>query len=256
MTKTKTPSCCSKATFESEEEARRYWDRKVRLAVSRDLPTDVEACMRGWHLVYPPAEKSQKPRNPLKRSRSKKQSRAKAVPEPSKAIIRDRSRGLCEVGLSCGGRARGVDPAHREGKGSGGTEKAWSDLASNLLWSCRACHDLIDNKQPARAERLGLKVRAGVARPWEIPVLHKRLGWVLLDNNGGHRPAPAGSHPDGKRPIPVVAVGVWDLIRQDGPFIEAMDRYGHLQCPGWSQPIEGLFTCGCGSSPFLLEQVG
>lgn len=190
-----------------------------------------------------------------KRKAPAKLSRPKKVPDAVKRILRSRSRGACEVGLICGGHAEGVDPAHREGKGAGGTGKAWSNLASNLLWSCRACHDFIDQKQPAAAEKLGLKVRAGVARPWEIPVLHKRLGWVLLHSNGGVRPAPAGSHPDGKRPVPVIAVGVWDLIQQSGPFVEAMERYKHLQCPGWSQPREGLFECGCGSTPFYLEQV-
>jgi hypothetical protein len=248
-------SCCSKATFATEDEARRYWGRMETLRLSRILPTDVEQCMRGWHLIYPPEEKERKPRKPLKRSRPKKQGRGHAVPGGTKVILRQRSGGLCEVGLQCGGRALGVDPAHREGKGSGGTDKAWSNLASNLLWACRDCHDFIDQKQPARAERLGLKVRAGVARPWEIPVLHKRYRWVLLDNNGGHRLAPEDSHPDGKRILPVVAVGAWDLIKQDGPFIEAMQRYKHLQCPGWSPPREGPFVCGCGSTPFYLEQV-
>lgn len=184
-----------------------------------------------------------------------KPSRPKPVSKAAKELLKARSGGLCEVGLVCGGKAQGVDPAHREGKKSGGTGKWWSNLASNLLWSCRDCHDFIDQKQPKAAEKLGLKVREGVARPWEIPVLHKQFGWVLLDHDGGHRPAPAGSHPDGKRPISVVAVGTWDLIKQDGPFIEAMERYKHLQCPGWSAPLVGLFTCGCGSTPFYLEQV-
>ncbi|TMS00120.1 hypothetical protein [Nonomuraea basaltis] len=253
--KTKTPTCCNKATFANEEEARRYWDRMARLGVRRELPTDVEQCMRGWHLTFPPAEREQKPRKALKRTQPKKPARPKSVPADVKATVRRRSGGMCEVGLVCGGVAAGVDPAHREGKGSGGTDKNWSNLASNLLWSCRDDHDFIDQKQPAKAEKLGLKVRAGVARPWEIPVLHKRLGWVLLHSNGGHRLAPVGAHPDGKRPIPVVACTTWELIQQNGAFAEAMERYKHLQCPGWSAPCEGLFTCGCGSTPFYLEQV-
>lgn len=246
-------SCCSKATFASEEEARRYRRRMEDLGLSRVLPTDVEQCMHGWHLTFPPKE--QKPRKPLKRTGAKKPARPKSVPAAVKRILLKRSGGACEVGLVCGGRAEGMDPAHREGKGTGGTDKAWSNLASNLLWACRACHDLIDNKQPARAEKLGLKVRAGVARPWEIPVLHERFRWVLLHSNGGVRVAPTGTHPDGKRPIPVVAVTAWELIQQNGTFGEAMERYGHIQCPGWSAPREGLFTCGCGSIPFYLEQV-
>jgi hypothetical protein len=190
-----------------------------------------------------------------KRAAAPKAAKPKAVPGAAKQVLKERSGGLCEVGLVCGGRVLGVDPAHREGKGSGGTGKWWSNLASYLLWSCREDHDFIDQRQPARAEKLGMKVRAGVARPEEIPVLHKRLGWVLLDHNGGHRAAPGAAHPDGKRPVPVVAVGVWDLIKQSGPFAEAMDRYGHIQCPGWSAPRQGLFTCGCGSTPFLLDVI-
>lgn len=251
--KTKTATCCNKATFASEEEARRYWNRIEDLGLSRVLPTDVEQCMRGWHLAFP--AKEQKSRKPPKRAKAQKRSRGHGVSEATKAILRRRSSDLCEVGLECGGTAAGVDPAHREGKGSGGTDKWWSNLASNLLWSCRRCHDFIDQKQPARAERLGLKVRAGVARPWEIPVLHKQFGWVLLDHNGDRSPAPAASHPDGRRPVPVVAVTVWDLIKAEGAFVEAMERFKHHQCPRWPQPREGLYQCSCGSVPFYLEQV-
>ncbi|MFD1546922.1 HNH endonuclease [Nonomuraea guangzhouensis] len=246
-------SCCNKATFASEEEARRYWARMEGLGLRRELPTDVEQCIRGWHLTFPPKE--QKPRKPLKRTATKKLSRPKSAPAAVKRILAKRSGGACEVGLVCGGRAFGVDPAHREGKGTGGTDKAWSNLASNLLWSCRACHDLIDNKQPARAERLGLKVRAGVARPQEIPVLHERFRWVLLDDSGGCRSAPPGTHPDGKRPIPVIGLGVWELIKAEGAFVEAVTRFGHADCPSRPQPREGLYQCSCGSTPFYLEQV-
>lgn len=246
-------SCCSKATFASEEEARRYWRRMEDLGLSRVLPTDVEQCMRGWHLTFPP--KQAKPRKPLKRSKSKKHAKPQPVPEAAKELIRARSGGLCEVGLLCGGQARGVDPAHREGKGSGGTDKWWSDLASNLLWSCREDHDFIDNKQPAKAERLGMKARAGVARPWEIPVKHKRLGWVLLDHNGGHRPAPTFSTPEGRRPIPVVACTVWELIASAGAIAEALERHGHKGCPLLTGVRDGLLVCGCGRAVFAVEEV-
>lgn len=246
--------CCNKDTFASEEEARQRLERIQERGVRRVLPMDVEPCMRGWHLTFPPAETEARPRKPLKRSRMKP-SKQVAVPDEVKQIIRERSGNLCEVGLSCGGRDRGEDPAHREGKGSGGTDKAWSNLASNVLWSCRACHDLIDNKQPARAERLGLKMRAGVARPREMPVLHKHLGWVLLDHDGGLRRPPAASHPDGKRPTPVIACTTWELINGSGAFIEAMTRFGHQHCRIQSAPREGRFDCSCGSRPFYLQRV-
>src|SRR5689334_12768044 len=98
-------SCCSKATFASEEEARRYWGRMEDLGLSRVLPTDVEQCMRGWHLTFPPAEREQKPRKPLKRTAAKKPTRPKRVPAAVKRILLKRSGGACEVGLVCGGRA-------------------------------------------------------------------------------------------------------------------------------------------------------
>ncbi|SET52217.1 hypothetical protein [Nonomuraea wenchangensis] len=253
--KTKTPTCCNKATFASEEEARRYWERIKNLGVSRVLPTDVEQCMRGWHLVFPPSEKEEKPRKPLKRTKPKKTARPKGVPAAVKRILVRRSGGVCEVGLSCGGASEAHDPAHREGKKAGGTRAEWSNSPATLLAACRRDHRLIDGVEVSAAERLGLKVRSGVARPWEIPVKHARFGWVLLDDKGGHRPAPAGSYAEGRRPTPVVACTERELIQQDGAFAEAMDRYGHLQCPGWSAPVEGLFTCGCGSSPFVVQVV-
>lgn len=246
-------SCCSKATFASEEEARRYWGRMEDLGLSRVLPTDVEQCMRGWHLTFPPKE--QKPRKPLKRTGAKKPARPKGVPAAAKRVLLARSVGVCEVGLACGGTGEAQDPAHREGKKTGGTSKPWSNSPATLLASCRPCHRLIDGIEVRGAEFLGLKIREGVARPWEIPVRHARFGWVLLDDQGGYRPAPEGSYAPGRRPTPVVACTTWDLITQGGAFIEAMERYGHIQCPGWPAPLEGLFTCGCGSAPFHLERV-
>lgn len=240
------PTCCNKATFDSEEEARRYWDRMERLGVSRVLPTDVEMCLRGWHLTFPPAVREHKPRKALKRTERKKHARPKGVPAAVKRILLARSGGTCEIGLSCRGVGPVQDPAHREGKKSGGTKKPWSNSPSCLLAVCRDCHRLADGLEVRGAEFLGLKLREGVARPWEVPVKHARLGWVLLDDGGGFRPAPDGSHQDGKRPIPVVACAA---------FAEAVERYGHAQCPGRPSPAEGLFVCGCGSAPFWLIEV-
>ncbi|MFI7448162.1 HNH endonuclease [Nonomuraea sp. NPDC049714] len=184
--------------------------------------------------------------DPKKRTSTLKQSAPKGVPARVRDIIRRRSEGLCEIGLACRGAAAGTDSAHREGKKIGGTSKRWSNAPSNVQWACRPCHRLTDAVAPAAAERLGYKLREGVARPWEVPVKHARLGWVLLDDRGGFRPAPEGSHQDGKRPIPVVA---------GAAFAEAVERYGHAQCPGRPTPAEGPYTCSCGSSPFWLIEV-
>lgn len=254
-TRTKADACCNKDTFASEEEARQRLERIKERGVRRVLPMDVEPCMRGWHLTFPPAEKQAKPRKGLKRSAAKKPSRPKGVPADVKRILLTRSGGFCEIGLACGGSGLVQDPAHREGKKAGGTGKSWSNTPSCLMAACRRCHRLIDGIEVRGAEFLGLKIREGVARPWEVPVKHARFGWVVLDDKGGHRPAPAGSYAPGRRPTPVIAVTAWELIQQNGAFIEAMERYRHLQCPGWSAPREGLFTCGCGSMPFFCQVI-
>lgn len=250
-------TCCNKPTFESEEAARRHWDRIVERAVRNEdkMPTDVEMCFRGYHLVFPPSEREAKSRKPLSRSQAMKTSRPKGVPAAVKHVLLRRSGGACEIGLACGGSGLAQDPAHREGKKAGGTSKPWSNSPSCVMAACRRCHRRIDGIEVRGAENLGLKLREGVARPWEVPVQHTRLGWVLLDDQGGHRPAPEGSHAPGRRPTPVVACTERELVAQDGAFIEAMERYGHLQCPGWSDPLPGPFTCGCGSTPFWLIEV-
>ncbi|MEV6035969.1 hypothetical protein AB0L65_32770 [Nonomuraea sp. NPDC052116] len=183
----------------------------------------------------------------------KPKSNPKTAPKPVVDLVKARSGGMCEIGLLCLGAAPATQRAHRMGKGSGGVGKGntVSNRAANLLDACSEDHYRIDNAEVADAERLGLKVRRGVALPSEVPVFHFRYGWVLLDDEGGLRAAP----PMACRPgdlLPVVACTTWELIQQSGAFAEAMDRFGHIQCPGWSAPLEGLFTCGCGSSPFVV----
>lgn len=183
--------------------------------------------------------------------------RLKALPRSVVDLVKSRDQtGRCEVGQTCGGLAFAEETAHRLGRQSGGVGKknTTKNAASNLLRACPRCHDWMDKKEVRKAESLGFKVRDGVARPSEIPVEHVRFGWVLLDDEGCYRPAPAEACRPGEL-LPVIAAGVWELIQQNGVFAEAMDRFGHRQCPGWSAPREGLFTCGCGSSPFYLEQV-
>ncbi|MFI7114023.1 hypothetical protein ACIBK9_47435 [Nonomuraea sp. NPDC050227] len=205
-----------------------------------------------------------KAKSPMKRGKGfkaageaiKRKAGPQTAPKAVIDIVKERSDGACEIGLKCFGCAPATETPHRRGKGSGGVgrKNSTSNVASNLLRGCAACHDLIDDVAPADAARIGLKVLHGVAHPYEIPVRHWRFGWVLLDNEGGYRPAPIEACTPGDL-LPVIAVDVWDLIQQNGAFIEAMERFGHLQCPGWSTPRVGLFTCGCGSTPFYLEEV-
>ncbi|MFB4280797.1 hypothetical protein ACBJ59_36295 [Nonomuraea sp. MTCD27] len=182
--------------------------------------------------------------------------RLKSLPKPVLDLVKSRDEtGLCEVGQKCGGFAAAEETAHRLGRQSGGVGKknTTKNVASNLLRACTVCHDWMDKREVRRAERLGLKVRDGVALPSEIPVLHTRFEWVLLDDAGDFRAAPAASYVAGL--IPVVGCTPWELIQQNGAFSEAMERYKHTQCPGWPAPLEGLFTCGCGSSPFVVQVV-
>lgn len=183
--------------------------------------------------------------------------RLKSLPTPVVDLVKGRDEtGRCEVGQTCAGFALAEETAHRLGRQAGGVGKknTTKNVASNLLRACARCHDWMDKKEVRKAESLGFKVRDGVARPSEIPVEHVRFEWVLLDDAGSYRPAPAAACIPGEL-IPVVACTTWELIQQNGAFAEAMDRFGHRQCPGWSAPLEGLFTCGCGSSPFYIEQV-
>lgn len=96
----------------------------------------------------------------------------------ARAIIRERSNGVCEV---CG-QGRAVDASHRLGRGQGGP---WS--ASNLLHTCRQCHQAM-HQSPTRAYAFGQHLRSG-AIPADEPV-RTRHGWVRLDDLGGMIAAP------------------------------------------------------------------
>ncbi len=174
-----------------------------------------------------------------------------------KDLLMDRNGAHCEVGIKCLGRAFGkLESAHREGKKSGGTKKPWSNLASNLLWACPPCHYEIDQKSPADAERHGFKIREGVARPWEIPVKHYEYGWVLLDDQGGHRPAPEVSWDRSRSAqlLPVILLAEVHLWVDWDTFDEAINRFGHQDC-GAHEPngCEGVYVCPCGSEVFVIE---
>lgn len=113
--------------------------------------------------------------------------------------LKKRSGGRCEIGATCGGFAEGVDPAHRCGKGAGGTSLAASNAITNLLWACRACHDRMDNGEVAEAEAHGWKVRHGDVDPADVPVMIASVGGgvaVWLTPAGTYSTAPP-EVPDG-----------------------------------------------------------
>lgn len=195
----------------------------------------------------------------LERATAKKRkSPPKTAPKPVIDVVKDRSLGLCEIGLVCLGNAPGTETAHRRGKGSGGVgrKNITSNVASNLL---RGCHEdawHIDNAEVADAERLGLKLRHTRAHPHEMPVHHYQFGWVLLDNEGGHRPAPHASwdRSRGGEVLPVIALTEVHMWVDWDPFNEAIRRFGHQDC-GLHEPhgCEGAYVCPCGAEVFVIE---
>lgn len=105
-------------------------------------------------------------------------------------LLRERSGGLCELGIVCLGRAAATDPSHRMAKGMGGTKDPRSNTAANNLHSCRKCHDVVE-RDPAAAYANGWKIRRGIADPQDIPVRHWVHGWVYPGEDGSARPTAA-----------------------------------------------------------------
>lgn len=118
------------------------------------------------------------------RKAMKRRSRYTGPSGDVRTLLLRRSDGLCEIGLLCFGNALGVDPAHRMPKQAGGTKDPRSNLASNLLWACRACHDLIDRAKVAESYVLGYKIRGRKRNPSEVPVKHWVHGWAYLLDDG------------------------------------------------------------------------
>lgn len=98
-----------------------------------------------------------------------------------RAVVADRSNGLCEV---CGS-ARPQEHHHRRGRGMGGTRRADSATASADLHACRDCHRLIESHRNL-ALLLGWAVPQTLS-PASTPVLY-RGEWVVLDDLGGWTP--------------------------------------------------------------------
>jgi hypothetical protein len=122
---------------------------------------------------------------PLRRSAIAKSAPKPAVPPKQKDRLRLRADGWCEI-RQAGCHGQGIDPAHRVGRGMGGRHGAAaveSAQLSNVVWACRACHDMCHD-QPTFAERMGWFVPKGITDGRTVPVL---IGGrkVLLDDDGG-----------------------------------------------------------------------
>lgn len=81
---------------------------------------------------------------------------------------------------------------HRRARGMGGSRRPDTNGAANLITVCGSAttgdHQRIES-QPQWAADYGYRIRQNQT-PSEIPVFTYSHGWVLLDDQGGMKPAP------------------------------------------------------------------
>lgn len=70
--------------------------------------------------------------------------------------------------------------------------KAEKHTASNLIDVCETCHRWI-HAHPAESYERGYLIHS-YESPEDVPIYHKRYGWVMLDNNGGVSPVLRNEH--------------------------------------------------------------
>jgi len=128
----------------------------------------------------PLGSREPRPRTPVK---SKALRESEKLLKASTAIVKRRSRGVCERCL----QAEAVQVHHRQPRGAGGSaHRAEVNLPANLLHLCRTCHEITESRRQ-EAYVLGLLVHRG-QRPCEVPVtvgLHPFVNRFLLDDDGG-----------------------------------------------------------------------
>lgn len=91
----------------------------------------------------------------------------------------------CEV-IACCTYGMATQMHHRRPRGMGGSKSDDTNLASNGLAVCDACHAHIESGR-ALARENGWLVRQN-RDPAEVVVLRRGV-WVFLDNNGDYREA-------------------------------------------------------------------
>lgn len=99
-------------------------------------------------------------------------------PPEIKATIRSRAQNLCEI---CGQHTSDCVAHHRRPRGMGGTNRADTNVVSNGLWLCGACHLRVESHRQLAYEN-GWLVRQS-ADPALIPVLRRGV-FVLLQDDG------------------------------------------------------------------------
>lgn len=106
-------------------------------------------------------------------------SRPTGFPPIVRSLVLDRSGGRCE---KCGEFQSDAAMHHRRPRGAGSTRRPETNMASNALLLCGACHRHVESYR-AQAFDNGWLVRQSHL-PAEVPVL-RRGQLVLLDDIGG-----------------------------------------------------------------------
>lgn len=198
--------CCGKKTWATREAAATALNRIVLISSEEKHPQRVYECRKGnWHLTskpdrYAPGADGEpipgaaRPVTPARKATFLTVARWKYTgpPDDARALLIARSRGMCEIGVLCGGGAQGTDPSHRIAKGMGGTSLASVNAVTAILWACRADHDFVES-HPAEAYAAGWKVRHGAVDPANVPVMIAGIGGgitVYLTTSGEYSSAP------------------------------------------------------------------
>lgn len=95
-----------------------------------------------------------------------------------RAQLVERSGGVCEM---CG-TARADEAHHRRARSAGGTKRLETNLASNGLMLCRACHLLVEKHRDIA--RLCGWLCWQAQNPGDVPVM-RRGELVTLNDDGG-----------------------------------------------------------------------
>lgn len=107
--------------------------------------------------------------------------RSTGFPPVVRSLVLDRSGGKCE---KCGEFHSDAALHHRRPRGSGSTRRPETNLPSNALLLCAACHRHVESYRTQAFDQ-GWLVRQS-HQPADIPVL-RRGQMVLLDDEGGFR---------------------------------------------------------------------
>lgn len=97
-----------------------------------------------------------------------------------RALIAERSSGLCEIRWCCDGD-RATQIHHRRPRGMGGSRRESTNLASNGLHACTECHAFAESHR-ALALECGWLVPQSEECPETVPVLVNRRRSLLEDD--------------------------------------------------------------------------